>query len=180
MPCCFHSLISTQTFRRAHVSGRLRGDKECPFSGVTAGRVWRKVPESDPRECVAPLLPKSQMFTQRGGGVWPFLPAWLGCCFFFLLQTFSLFLNTPRSSLSNKHCNMFVVLLKVDGESGAEQEYSVSKAKVRLDRAWSSDGWVIVMCSAFTRSEKFLQSQILCRLCKRSCVCSCKKITCAC
>ena len=29
------------------VAGRLRGDKECPFSGVTkSGRVWRKVPES--------------------------------------------------------------------------------------------------------------------------------------
>ena len=30
------------------ISGQLRGDKECPFSGVTkSGRVWRKVPESD-------------------------------------------------------------------------------------------------------------------------------------
>ena len=30
------------------VAGQLRGDKECPFSGVTkSGRVWRKVPESD-------------------------------------------------------------------------------------------------------------------------------------
>ena len=28
------------------VGGQLRGDKECPFSGVTkSGRVWRKVPE---------------------------------------------------------------------------------------------------------------------------------------
>ena len=28
----------------------MRGDKECPFSGVTkSGRVWRKVPESDAR-----------------------------------------------------------------------------------------------------------------------------------
>ena len=28
--------------------GQLRGDKECPFSGVTSSdRVWRKVPESD-------------------------------------------------------------------------------------------------------------------------------------
>ena len=28
----------------------LRGDKECPYSGVTIfGRVWRKVPESDSR-----------------------------------------------------------------------------------------------------------------------------------
>ena len=32
------------------VSGQLRGDKECPFSGVTkSGRVWRKVPESGAR-----------------------------------------------------------------------------------------------------------------------------------
>ena len=30
------------------VGGQLRGDKECPFSGVTkSGRVWKKVPESD-------------------------------------------------------------------------------------------------------------------------------------
>ena len=30
------------------VGGQLRGDKECPFSGVTkSGRVWRRVPESD-------------------------------------------------------------------------------------------------------------------------------------
>ena len=30
------------------VSGQLRGDEECPFSGVTnSGRVWRKVPDSD-------------------------------------------------------------------------------------------------------------------------------------
>ena len=32
------------------VAGQLRGDKECPFSGVTkSGRVWRRVPESDAR-----------------------------------------------------------------------------------------------------------------------------------
>ena len=36
--------------------GQLRGDKECPFSGVTkSGRVWRKVPESDARS-VRPAL----------------------------------------------------------------------------------------------------------------------------
>ena len=30
------------------VGGQLRGDKECPFSGVTkSGRVWRKEPGSD-------------------------------------------------------------------------------------------------------------------------------------
>ena len=35
------------------VGGQLRGDKECPFSGVTkSGRVWRKVPESDARSLV--------------------------------------------------------------------------------------------------------------------------------
>ena len=32
------------------VGGQLRGDKECPLSGVTkSGRVWRKMPESDAR-----------------------------------------------------------------------------------------------------------------------------------
>ena len=32
------------------MAGQLRGDKECPFSGVTkSGRVWRKVPESGAR-----------------------------------------------------------------------------------------------------------------------------------
>ena len=35
------------------VGGQLRGDKECPFSGVSkSGRVWRKVPESGARRCV--------------------------------------------------------------------------------------------------------------------------------
>ena len=35
------------------VGGQLRGDKECPFSGVTKSRrVWRKVPESDARSVV--------------------------------------------------------------------------------------------------------------------------------
>ena len=36
--CFRHSLISTETFRRVltvRVGGQLRGDKECPFSGVT-------------------------------------------------------------------------------------------------------------------------------------------------
>ena len=36
------------------VAGQLRGDKECPFSGVTkSGRVWRKVPESDARNVIS-------------------------------------------------------------------------------------------------------------------------------
>ena len=49
---CFYSHISTRTFRRALTDavGQMRGDKECPFSGVTkSGRVWRKVPESGAR-----------------------------------------------------------------------------------------------------------------------------------
>ena len=68
---CFHSLISTETFYHSVIStetfpqsdqyrnlsegadrvgGQLRGDKECPFSGVTkSGRVWRKVPENGAR-----------------------------------------------------------------------------------------------------------------------------------
>ena len=52
----FYSHISTRTFRRAlpdRVAGQLRGDKECPFSGVTkSGRVWRKVPENGARSVV--------------------------------------------------------------------------------------------------------------------------------
>ena len=55
---CFHSLISTQTFPEGadRVAGQLRGDKECPFSGVTKyGRVWRKVPESDARSVTSSL-----------------------------------------------------------------------------------------------------------------------------
>ena len=54
---CFHSRISTQTFRRALTASvdMLRGDKECPFSGVTkSGRVRKKVPESDARSVKVP------------------------------------------------------------------------------------------------------------------------------
>ena len=40
------------------VAGQLRGNKECPFSGVTkSGRVWRKVPESDARSVGLDLTP---------------------------------------------------------------------------------------------------------------------------
>ena len=35
------------------IGGQLRGDKECPFSGVTkSGRVWMKVLESDAQSVV--------------------------------------------------------------------------------------------------------------------------------
>ena len=36
------------------VGGQPRGQKECPFSGVTkSGRVWRKVPQSDARSVIS-------------------------------------------------------------------------------------------------------------------------------
>ena len=47
------------------VGGQLRGDKECPFSGVTkSGRIWRKVPESGARSVTSPL-PQALM-VERG------------------------------------------------------------------------------------------------------------------
>ena len=54
---CFYNHISTQlnlSEGADRVAGQLRGDKECPFSGVTkSGRVWRKVPEIDARSVVS-------------------------------------------------------------------------------------------------------------------------------
>ena len=39
------------------VGGQPRGDKECPFSGVTNSvSVWRKVPESDARSVTAQFV----------------------------------------------------------------------------------------------------------------------------
>ena len=58
---CFHSHISTRTFRRALTASvdSYAEIKECLFSGVTkTGRVWRKVPESGARS-VEPSLQKS-------------------------------------------------------------------------------------------------------------------------
>ena len=52
---CLGARLLPQTYQYPNLSegadrvgGQLRGDKECPFSGVTkSGRVWRKVLESD-------------------------------------------------------------------------------------------------------------------------------------
>ena len=45
-----------------HVGGRLRGDKKCPFSGVTkSGRVWRQVPESDARSVSVSLCHTAEL-----------------------------------------------------------------------------------------------------------------------
>ena len=55
---CFYSHISTRNLSEGadRVAGQLRGDKECPFSGVAkSGRVWRKVPESDARSVRADM-----------------------------------------------------------------------------------------------------------------------------
>ena len=40
----------------------MRGDKECPFSGVTSsGRVWRKVQESEARSVNPPLYQEVEL-----------------------------------------------------------------------------------------------------------------------
>ena len=50
---CLGARLLPQSYQYPNLSegaGQLRGDKECPFSGITkSGRVWRKVPESDAR-----------------------------------------------------------------------------------------------------------------------------------
>ena len=51
------------------VGGQLRGDKECPFSGVTkSGRVWRKVPESDARSVERVLMHAGRFAPTRHTG----------------------------------------------------------------------------------------------------------------
>ena len=58
---CFHSHISTQTFRRALTASLDSCEEikiECPFSGVNkSGKVWRKVPESDTPSVQSPMPP---------------------------------------------------------------------------------------------------------------------------
>ena len=65
---CFHSHISTQTFRRAltaSVDSCAEIKIECPFSSVTkSGRVWKKVAESDTRSVAADRCRKWSL------GVW--------------------------------------------------------------------------------------------------------------
>ena len=54
---CLGARLLPQSYQHPNLSegadragGELRGDKECPFSGVNkSGRAWRKVPESDAR-----------------------------------------------------------------------------------------------------------------------------------
>ena len=92
---CLGARLLPQSYQYPHLSegadrvgGQLRGDKECPFCGVTnpslislmvsvdvkhhvylltycvtkSGRVWRKVPESDARSLLRPsLLPLGRL-----------------------------------------------------------------------------------------------------------------------
>ena len=45
------------------VAGQLRGDKECPVSGITkSGRVWRKVLERDAPSVAPPLASMFQIY----------------------------------------------------------------------------------------------------------------------
>ena len=63
---CFHSLYQYRNLSEgaSRVGGQLRGDKECPFSGVTkSGRVWRKVLESDARSVMLALI--TDYWTQK-------------------------------------------------------------------------------------------------------------------
>ena len=58
------------------MGGQLRGDKECPFSGVTkSGTVWRTVPESDARSVCSTITSepvgtgRSQKIAERAKAV---------------------------------------------------------------------------------------------------------------
>ena len=72
---CFGATLLPQSHQYPNLSegadrvgGQQRGDKECPFSGVTrSGRVWRKVPESDARSVHRKL-------TMERKRLLPFLP----------------------------------------------------------------------------------------------------------
>ena len=87
---CFGARLLLQSEGADRVGGQLRGDKECPFSGVTkSGRVWRKVPESgalsvisthpsEGADCVAGQLRGDKECPSRGvtksGRVWRKVP----------------------------------------------------------------------------------------------------------
>ena len=54
-------------------------------------------------------------------------------------------------------------LLETDAEagvSGAEQEYSLSKAKVKHNRAWARNGWMTYVLR-FAPALSFVRGQIL-------------------
>ena len=64
---CFYSLISNPDLLEGtdRVGEQLRGDKECPFSGVTkSGRVW-KMPESDARSVTRLLVTANETVLWR-------------------------------------------------------------------------------------------------------------------
>ena len=70
---CFHSLISTQTFRRALTAASRPVDScaevKCPFSDVTkSGRVWRNVPENGARSVQCPFSGRNQIWQSLDWG----------------------------------------------------------------------------------------------------------------
>ena len=87
---CFGARLLLQSYLNLSegadcVGGHLRGDKECPFSGVTkSGRVWRKVLESDARNvCWGLWVGAGGLGCGWGWGLWVGLGAvggswWLG------------------------------------------------------------------------------------------------------
>ena len=76
---CLGARLLLQSYQYPHLSegadrvgGQLRGDKECPFSGVTkSGRVRRKVPKSNARSDSS----QPGGTGGRGGGVVMYAPA---------------------------------------------------------------------------------------------------------
>ena len=64
---CFQSYQYPNLSESAdRVAGQLRGDKECPFSGVTkSGRVWRKVSEAMLGVCSCSKL-QALVYKSRG------------------------------------------------------------------------------------------------------------------
>ena len=69
--------LDSHTAPELWVAGQLRGDKECPFNGVTnSGRVWRKVPESDARSQTPSTGLRHPSFSgvTKSGRVWSKVP----------------------------------------------------------------------------------------------------------
>ena len=74
---CLDAGLLPQSYRYPNLSegaervgGLLRGDKECPFSGVTkSDRVWRKMPESDARSVSHTIVwaHEDTTYTDRNG-----------------------------------------------------------------------------------------------------------------
>ena len=103
---CFHSLISTQTFRRALTASldSLRGGKEYPFSDVTKScRVWRTVPENGARSvCIPSILQEGSFRNVIAVNIYSGAP---------LQRTPSILRDTRKSSALQSELETFYWLL---------------------------------------------------------------------